>query len=491
MFGRVGASRRHRAGLAASLAALACALALPGPAVGKPGSLDRGFNGDGQVVTIFPPADNPRGSVNYALPYEFAPGRIAMAQGRDGRIAVASSNAIVEYLPNGRRNPGFGGRGAVPIGPIEGARFQIADVALDSQGRVLAIGTTKPTIEKGLPGKPLAGPLPTVATVRRYLPNGQLDPGFGTGGVLDTDFGVPSPTYEGEAYEGTAVGVVGLAVDALDRPVVTGSAVTSVGRCPRSTDRYEASQAFVARLAGNGAPDPTFNGSGLRLIGQMSWVGLPASSPDGILATGLGTPPCPEGGPQRPSQIAGIRTDGALNPAFGGAGLWSHPFTRISDLAVDRSGKVVLLARTLELRRGKWVESQGQVVRLLRNGSFDRRFGRRGWSSAKPPRRGSIAALATDPKGRVLLAGSVRRKIGKGKRRRSQLRFYLTRLTRGGAVDRRFGNRGRAGAAFGFRTNARAEDVLVDRANRIAVGGKLSSPATGDGYALARFRGGR
>jgi hypothetical protein len=99
---------------------------------------------------------------------------------------------------------------------------------------VLIAGTTKPILEYGLTGQPLAGPLPTLATIRRYLPNGQLDPGFGAGGILSTNLGAPPPTFEGSPYASSAVAVVGIAVDRTSRPIVTGSAVSEVGRCAGS-----------------------------------------------------------------------------------------------------------------------------------------------------------------------------------------------------------------------------------------------------------------
>lgn len=485
----MGIERVHTGGLLACFAALLAVLALPAAAAARPGVLDRSFSRDGKVVTVFPPTDPTPRYVNYSLPYEFAPGRIAMAPGRGGKLVLASSKAIVEYLANGRRNPGFGGNGAVPIGPIEGTRFQLADVAVDSRGRVLVAGTTKPTPEVGLGGQPIPGPLPTVATIRRYQANGELDPTFGTEGVLNTDFGVAPPTFEGKAFKGSAVAVVGLAVDRADRPIVTGSAAVEVGRCAYAQNRYEASHAIVARLTTSGAPDPSFAGGGTRSIDGLSWLGPPTPSSAGVLTAGAGIDPCPRGGPGSPSVLASLGADGSLNQSFAAGGFWSRPFTRISDLAVAPGGRIVLLVRTIELSRGKWVESAGRAVRLRRNGSFDPRFGQRGKARLRLPRRSSIAAIATDAKGRVLLAGTVKRKPRR--RKRGHLELLLIRATAAGKADRRFGRRGRVTTGFGARTNVRATDVLVDRANRIAVGGKFSGPSNGNAFALARYRGGR
>jgi len=455
------------------------------------GRLDRSFGKGGKTVTVFP-EERGSGYVNYRLPFEFAPGRIAMAAGKGGRLVAANGRAIVAFLADGSRNPKFGGNGSVPIGPIEGSRFQLADVAVDSRGRILIAGTTRPVIQVGMDNLSLPGPVPSMATIRRYLPNGRLDPGFGTGGVLNTDLAAPRPTFEGQAYEGSAVGVVGLTVDSADRPVVTGSAVVEVGRCTPSQNRYEMSQGLVARLTVNGAPDPSFAGRGVQLVGGLSWLGSPALASTGVFSTGTNIDPCPSGeNPADPSVLIGLGNDGGLATGFSAGGVWSRPFTRISDLAATPSGKLVLLARTIELRGGEWIESAGKAVRLNRNGSFDKSFGRGGQADLPLPKRGTVAAITVDSKGRVLLAGqavrNLRRKKGKGAQ--SQLKFLLLRLTAAGEPDRGFGRGGRVTTGF-KKANVRATDVLVDRVGRIAVGGKLSSPRTGNGFAIARYLGG-
>jgi len=491
-------SARGRARRGVALLLTGCALALAGqataatkePAAPKAGRLDRSFNGDGKVVTVLPVGGGGGGNPTYRFPFEFAAGRMAMAPAGGGKLVVASHRAIVEYLATGRPNPRFGGNGAVPVGRIEGLRFRLADVAVDSQGRVLIAGTTKPNDEVGMSGPPVPGPVPSVATIRRYNPNGQLDPSFGTEGVLNTTLGAQPPTFEGKPYPGAAVAVVGLAVDQADRPIVTGSAVAEVGLCAPSQSRFQRSQAIVARLAANGAPDPTFADNGIESIGGLSWLGLPLPTSSGVISVGSNVDPCPRGGgPDAPSVLTSLASDGGINQGFSAGGFWSRAFTRISDLVVAPSGKLVLLARTIELSHGEWVESAGEAIRLRRNGSFDTSFGHGGRADVQLPRHSAIAAIATDAKGRVLLAGTVIHQLRHKKR--SQLRFLLIRTTAAGEPDDRFGRGGRVTTTFGRRSNVLATDVLVDAAGRISVGGKLSGPATGDAFALARYLGGQ
>ncbi len=492
---RRGGNRLVLALLLASSALVAAAMGFASVATAAkggsgPGALDRSFSGNGKLVIDFPRDEAPRVAPHYALPYEFAPGRIATASAGGGKLVVASSKAVVSYLRNGRPNPRFGGNGAVAIGPVAGSRFQLADIAVDSQGRVLVAGTTQPTSGQGMTGLSLAGPIPSVATIRRYLPDGRLDPGFGSEGVLNTTLGAQPPTFEGQQFKEPAVAVVGLAVDGQDRPVLTGSAVFEVGLCAPSQNRFERSQAIVARLSSNGAPDPTFAGTGLRSIGGLSWLGWPVPTATGLLSFGASVDPCPQGGPDDPSVIASIGADGNPNPGLSGTGFWSRPFVRIADIAVAPSGKIVLLVRTIELVRGQWVESKGRAMRLRPNGSVDTGFGR-GGSTDLPLKRGSVSAIAVDAKGRVLLVGQVAAKPQRKKGPRSQL--LLMRTTTAGKADLGFGRKGRTTTAFGSQTMVLATDVLVVPGGRIVAGGKVSGPrtSTGNAFGLARFRGGQ
>jgi len=474
-------------GMLACCAALLAALAMPAFAAGNAGALDRGFNGDGKVVTVFPPDRNAPFYPEYRLPYEFPAGRIAMAAGPGGKLVIANNKAIVEYLSNGRRSPRFGGGGAAPITLPEGAHFQLADVAVDSKGRVLVAGTTRPRPPAyGMANLSLPGPVPSTATVERFQSNGQPDPAFGSNGVVDTDFGAAHPTYKGQSYSGSAVAIVGLAVDQADRPILTGSEVAEVGRCstPRQ-DRYERSQAIVARLTTGGAADPGFAGGGTRSIGGLSWLGFPAALSTGVLSVSTSANPCKPENPGNPSVLADLAGDGSVNQGFASNGFWSRPFTRISNFAATTSGGILLMTRKIELSRGKWIESAPSITRLRGDGSVDPHFGSGGRADPRLPRHASIAAIASDPQGRVLLAGTISHQPRHGGR--SHLKFLLIRMTKSGKADPTFGRNGRVTTSFGPEASVRASEVLVDASGHIAVGGKLSGPHSSNTFAIARY----
>lgn len=456
---------------------------------GRPGALDRSFGTGGKVTVVLPTEREFSTAVDYALPYEFAPGRATMATAGGGKVVVANGRAIVRFLANGRRDPGFGGAGAVPIGQIEGSFFRLAGIAVDSQNRILVAGTTKQKSRNGMIGPLVPGPIPSMATIRRYLPSGQLDPSFGSGGILNTHLGARPPTFEGTEYPEAAIAVVGLAVDAMDRPIVTGSAVAEVGHCPQSQNRFQDSQGIVVRLTVGGAPDTSFGGDGLRSIGGLSWLGTPTVTPAGLVLSGAKVEPCPKGNQPSPTFLVRLRDDGAVDADFGDGGFWSRPFTRVSDIATAPGGKLLLLTRTIELLGGDWYESNGAAARLRSDGSFDKSFGSGGCLGLKLRKLSFLEAIKADSKGRVLLLGDAwhRRKKGNG----YWSSFLLIRRTVAGNADLQFGRRGRVTSGFGKRTRVSATNLLLGR-GRIFAGGKVAGPRTGDnGFAVVRYLGGR
>src|SRR4051794_7009641 len=108
----------------------------PNPA----GRLDRSFSGDGKLLLAFPPENAGGLGVKYTLPFQFNAGRLRMAPSPGGKTIVAGSTRVVRILANGKLDPSFGSGGAVTVQRPPGRNFALADVAVDSQGRVLLAG---------------------------------------------------------------------------------------------------------------------------------------------------------------------------------------------------------------------------------------------------------------------------------------------------------------------------------------------------------------
>ncbi|MFH8738423.1 calcium-binding protein [Streptomyces sp. NPDC017964] len=122
------------------------------------GTLDTTFSGDGIERTDFGDYESVEG---LAVQPD---GRIVAAGGSSGRFALA------RYNVNGSLDTTFGNAGRVLTSGGGGAQ----DVVLQPDGRIVIPGSNGP-------GGDFA--------VLRYNTNGSLDSGFGTGGLVTTDFG--------------------------------------------------------------------------------------------------------------------------------------------------------------------------------------------------------------------------------------------------------------------------------------------------------------
>lgn len=150
---------------------------------------------------------------------------------------AANSRRVFRYRANGRPRRYFAGNGRAVIPTPTGMSFQLAGVAVDSRGRVLLAGTTKPIGATG-------GSRDARVSVYRFMPNGKLDASFGSRGLAGAQLGPMEAT--------------GLAVDPHNRPVLTGFSALTPSFCD-STPVY-LNTTVVARLTTSGDPDPTFGG---------------------------------------------------------------------------------------------------------------------------------------------------------------------------------------------------------------------------------------
>lgn len=155
---------------------------------------------------------------------------VDMASLPDGRLVVATERELLAFLPGGHPDLGFGNAGAVePLSP-EGGKMLIEDIAVDGQGRIVVVGRAEHFGATTNVGST------SYAMIERYLPDGKLDDAFGSNGIVFSDLGLPPPTRPAGVPDyaqvslAVEVGVVGVAVDSHERPVLTGTrAATYVG----------------------------------------------------------------------------------------------------------------------------------------------------------------------------------------------------------------------------------------------------------------------
>jgi uncharacterized delta-60 repeat protein len=442
--------------LAFVMAATACA------AETKKGPLDRSFGGDGQV--------NLR-----------ADRHARMAVGRDGSIVVLSSSGrrIVRYLPDGRLDPGFGRNGRVTLPPeIAGSPYETADVAVDSQGRVLVFGSSFPPGKPTLSVGPYLTSIPiTKAMVVRLRGDGSLDPNFGQGSAaISSDFGLRTEEVGFEGSEDlTTTGLRGT-VDSQDRPLLLAGVEESYSPCLGHSG-YRAIPRGIVRLTSSGVADPDFGGgNGVSPIPRNAralppW-GFAAGPADQVLMAGAESP-CPPG-----TRVIGVDDSGRRLSGFEAAG--GRRYQHMIFGAFAPSGGMVL-------RQG--FPPTERVIRAIPTGSIDHNFGGRGFAVVRSP-RGSNQTLrpaAVDSRGRIWMVGSYSRRVADSAQKRAFL--FVERLLRSGEPDATFGKQGKVAVRIPAAEALGENQAVLDSRGRLVVLADVSRSTSSHVHAVAvRFK---
>src|SRR6266566_313079 len=158
-------SRIHK-GASTVFLALVLLATLSGSAQAAPGDLDSSFGTGGLVTTDFAG----RGDFGLAVALQ-SDGKI-VAAGNSSAVGVFSVNfALARYNTNGSLDSTFGTGGTV-LTSFGGNLSAAFDVAVQPDDKIVAVG--------------VAG---SDFGIARYSANGTLDPTFGSGGLVTTDFG--------------------------------------------------------------------------------------------------------------------------------------------------------------------------------------------------------------------------------------------------------------------------------------------------------------
>ncbi len=427
-----------------------------------PGALDRSFGNGGKVVT----AANLGASWNHAS--------IEAATAPNGDILVASRAQIARYLPDGRLDPSFGDGGLLNVELPEGLLLSLGALTVDSQGRAIVIGTaTAPS-----PYGPWSEAYPSLAAFVRYRDDGSLDPSFGSDGVVLTNFGLQANSPYALPDATATLG----AVDSAGR--ITAIAGTRDLSVPCGHPHFYRLDKAVVRLAPDGKLDPAFGDDGVHMLASPQVVTSLALGQAGETFFTGG-----RGGCVAPSDVILSRL-----AADGSTTLEAEAHERRPRrIAVDPQGRVILLGKTAEQRFRS--RSVTRLVRLDPDGALDQSFGRNGVASVRLPGNLSrLNALATDPKGNLLLVGNRVQPMGPPHRYSARFRKWLAvvRLRASGTLDRSFSRRGLVVTSFGAHANVVGREALLDSAGRLVVAGSAMAPrrAPGGGFALARYIGG-
>jgi uncharacterized delta-60 repeat protein len=267
------------------------------------GKFDPSFSGDGRVVT------HVGGDVSHDVANSVAidsAGRI-VATGSSRMGGGGTDFTLVRYRPSGTLDPSFSGDGVVRTAFGPNSEDSATSVAIDSAGRIVAAGGAR---TPGADGQ---------VAVARYLPGGNLDPGFSGDGRQVLSFG------------NELVGVAAVAIDDQNRIVLAGG--DYVFQNP--------SHIAVIRLRPNGALDKSFASDGKASALTGGWANSVAIDPAGRIVAG---------GYAQTSRryafgLARFTPSGALDPSFSGDGTVTTSFGKghawANGVAIDSHGRIV------------------------------------------------------------------------------------------------------------------------------------------------------
>jgi len=300
---------------------------------------------------------------------------------------------------------------------------------------------------------------------------GNLDPTFGTGGIVRTDFA-------GNIDQANAV-----AVQPNGQIVAAGSSFSN----SKTVEDF-----IVARYNANGSLDKRFGKNGkittdfFRNVDSISAIAI---QPDGmIVVAGFAQLPG-NGSNPRVFALARYRSDGSPDSSFGNGGSlttsFGGNFAAASALMLQPDGKIVV-AGTVDFNPD--VPGSGLDFALARynaSGTLDSSFGKGGkvvFDFFGSFDQANTAVL--QPDGKIIVAGSasydsVNQDIG----------FALARFNTDGSTDFGFGTGGKQITDF-FGAGAKANGVVLQADGKFVVAGTASDSATrpnATDIALARY----
>jgi uncharacterized delta-60 repeat protein len=415
----------------ASDASAAC----PGPA----GTLDPTF-GDGGIVWLKYPGS----------------GASSVVVQTDGKIVVGGAVssrtfALVRLLEDGSPDLTFGTGGLVETKVAPTFNSSLTGLALQTDGKILATG--KADQEVGQRSYDFA--------VVRYLPNGELDQTFGSGGAVTTDFGAADFTS-----------------DSPESLILQPDGRILVGGRSGSPSDFA-----VARYLADGAPDPTFGVAGKTLIDVQGTADTPGVlvrlSTGKIVVAGSSLRTSP---PLR-TDIAAVQlnADGTVNPSFANGGRLVADLGGASSVSAgaDVGGKAVLA--------GQVAPGDFAVLRVTGAGTLDPGFGVGGVVVTDFGGRGDDAhAVLVQSDGKLIVAGqSLGARVND-----PDMGIAIARYLPGGGLDTLFGASGRALIVPPVDTTYGVSAAAISGCSIIVVGGWQYDNSTlgKSAMGIARFR---
>jgi uncharacterized delta-60 repeat protein len=426
----------------ACLAAAGAALAITAGASAAAGNLDPSFGTGGHVTTDF------SGSGSFDIGE-------AIAVQQDGRSVVAGYTdakgtydfALSRYNLDGSLDTTFGTGGLVETDLSGTGSADFADsLALQRDGKLVVVGTTYAHY----------GDFAGKAAIARYDVNGSLDPTFGNGGIVTTDFG----------SGGFAFGD-GVAIEPGGKIVVAGNTMGA-----NFTRDFA-----VARFKPDGSLDTSFGSNGVTTtdFGGNEVPTAIAVEPGGIVLAG------------QSSTISGLafalaryKVNGKLDQTFGSGGMVTEPADVPSDTALGIEHGEIVMAGSSQTG----TDEDFTLFRFTRHGQLDTSFGTggkatTGFTSGSADRP---TGLAIQPNGQIVVGGYTFTPSST-----TPSRFALARFNADGTLDGTFGAGGKVTTAFGS-DDANANALALQADGMIVAAGSAAAGGNVD-IALARYQG--
>jgi uncharacterized delta-60 repeat protein len=285
----------------------------------------------------------------------------------------------------------------------------------------------------------------SLAAADAFAAPGDLDPTFGTGGVVT----LPIALHAG----GQAVAIQG------DGKIVVAGYVTTES----SVDM------LVVRLDGAGVLDPSFGTGGVVTLpaGVQSIAQAVALQADGKIVVAGGAFVAPDVIEYDLRLARLLPADGQLDATFGTGGIVETPAAAtqpgVQAVAIQADGKILAAAEGKPNVTARNPNRDFLVTRYLADGDPDPAFGASGSAVVSMGRRYDLArAILIQGDGAIVAAGYALQ--GRS------ARAAFARLTTGGALDATFGRRGRLRLRLGSRISY-AEDALLLPDGRILAAG--------------------
>ena len=357
-------------------------------------------------------------------------GTVATADGKIVAVGRAGLFAVTRYTNRGRLDASFGTGGKVvtDVGSKPGAGYLAAGtraVAVQRDHKIVALGWTSvvPPDPAGCNGGGNGH-----FALARYLPDGRLDRGFGTGGKV-VDFGSNGADAGAVQADGK---VVALRSNACDAGFV----------------------AALARYTSSGRLDHRFGTEGRVEITSFRPSHDVIIDPDRKIIV-AGSTFSPDASPNL--ALARYLPDGRLDASFGSRGKVVAHFeggSRAEGIALQADGKLVAVG---------WIHYQFALARYTDDGRLDSSFGGGGKVVTDLGPKGgfsdSAGEVAVQADGKIIAAGAHEGPLGR------RVFFTLARYTSSGHLDPSFGAGGKVvnkslGAAFGLAIQSDGEVVV-------------------------------